>query len=161
MIAEAWTSNDWMAAQTIVMGLTGLIVAWYTWKTHQLREDTVKQNNLIAGQLQVMRESLDLVRSKENRESQPFLRMLGGRGDDNKWEQDFENQGGEITSISVWVGDGASASAIPANHIQQLGKGVIKIERGKNPLPRVFRIETRCLPALGDLQRKSFNIDRG
>jgi hypothetical protein len=95
-------AGDWIfLAQTIVVTLTGIVIFWYAWETQQLRKVTTRQAELVAEQLAMMRQSLQMHTDEQLRASKPFIRWRGGSSGPAIWVREFENEGGPIFNLSI------------------------------------------------------------
>ncbi|HEY3930790.1 MAG TPA: hypothetical protein VGM58_00295 [Verrucomicrobiae bacterium] len=122
-------------AQTIILFVTGVIVAWYTWETHKIRKDAAAQNKLIARQVELMHESLQFELTREQQASEPIFKWQGGGSNHasaiNRFDRhcDFQNAGGAVTDLEVKTDGSFTASITPKDHLDETQKGTVNFSR--------------------------------
>lgn len=88
------TSELLLMIQTIVLFLTGLVIAWYTWETYKLRSTAHDQ-------LEVMHRTLRFDMQRETRAAHPIFNWLNGSSNPGYAQWRFKNDGGGIRRVSV------------------------------------------------------------
>ena len=151
-----------MLAQTIVLFLTGLVVIWYAWETHQLRKTSSRQAELMQQQLASMQESLRLDIQEQLRKTRPFFRWRGGRGSLTLWEREFQNEGGPISRLSIHTPAPIRARIVPTDLLQTNQMGTVTFESADgNRLSDPFVFEIHYRTQLDEDQRKEFRVENG
>jgi hypothetical protein len=80
--------------QTIVLFLTGVVIAWYTWETYKLRSTA-------RAQLEVMHRTLMFDMERETRAAHPIFNWIQGSSGSGYARWRFKNDGGGIQRVSV------------------------------------------------------------
>jgi hypothetical protein len=155
-------SDALLWVQTIILFLTGVIVAWYTWETHKIRKDAANQNKLIARQVELMYESLQFEFNREHQASEPFFKWTSGssmfRQGINRFDKtcEFQNEGGAITSLEVPQISGIEATISPKDHLAEGRPGRVEFFRtGTSSMPDVT-FEIHYTTRLKKRLKKSF-----
>ena len=154
---------EWlMLAQTLILFLTGLVVVWYAWETHQLRQTSSRQAELMQQQLASMQESLRRDIQDQLRKSRPFFRWGGGSGSATTWKREFQNEGGAISRLSIHTPARLRASITPKDMLQTNQQGTVSFESAAGtPLPDPFVFEIHYRTQLDQDQRKHFRVENG
>jgi hypothetical protein len=151
---------EWlMLAQTLILFLTGLVVVWYAWETHQLRQTSSRQAELMQQQLASMQESLRRDIQEELRKSRPFFRWFGGLGSPTTLEREFRNEGGAISRLSIHTPPPLRASITPKDMLQTNERGTVSFESPRAPLPDPFEFEIHYRTQLDQDQRMYFRVE--
>ena len=122
-------------AQTIILFVTCVIVAWYTWETHKIRKDAAAQNKLIARQVELMHESLQFELGREQQAGEPFFKWRSGgnefRSGINRFDKwcSFQNEGGAVTNLELKPSAGIEATITPKDHLAEVQEGKVEFFR--------------------------------
>lgn len=110
------TLDQWLQlANTAVLAITAVIVAWYTWETRRLRQEAQDQTKTLTDQLDQLRQEVEIQRSqleikRERRaeeeelriaEHDPILEYHTGGSTGRRYILSFFNAGSTIRDIDV------------------------------------------------------------
>lgn len=112
-----------MLLQTVVLLLTGIVVAWYTWETHRLRDNA-------SAQLRIMQRMLSFEIQREVRAGEPVLNWVAqGHVSHRDITWKFTNGGEPVYRLVVIADRETQARIRPADSLPAGVDGEITFER--------------------------------
>jgi len=145
-----------LLAQTGIFFLTGVVVLWYTWETHQLRKLTRRQSELVQQQLTTMQESLRLDVQEQTRRSRQVFRWLGGHSSADVLYREFRNEGGPISHLSIHAEPTFRACLSRTDLIRENETGEVALYVGTEQRPEEITFEIRYRTRLNVQGAKAF-----
>lgn len=85
--------------QTVITGITAVVVGYYTFVTHQLRQDSKLQNKLLREQIDAARADADHRLKVARFEAEPRFRFVSGSTSSNSSTFTWVNDGGKIARL--------------------------------------------------------------
>jgi len=154
------STSDWIGiAQTIVLFLTGLAVAWYTVETVKIRKETNNQNTMLAEQLRLMQATIQHDLEKEASFIRPFFKFGGGMRSSGIAQATFTNKGGPAKKITVTNKGEFNITVNPTRYMDTNDNGTIQI-MVPNPLPDgKYPFELSCQDKLGTVHHFNYYYD--
>ncbi|MBA4312420.1 MAG: hypothetical protein C0417_07300 [Chlorobiaceae bacterium] len=149
--------------QAVVLFVTAIIIAWYTYETQKIRKETSKQNTLLSEQLLIMQRSHEHALTKEQFESQreksfiqPLFRFEGGQHSTQSAKLRFINKGGPAKKLKVIPIDNFIVSIRPATIIGTDEKGEIELSASDLRTQDRFNFEIEYQDKLDKIYKKKF-----
>ena len=157
-----WTVSEQAAVwQTVVLFLTAVILAWYTWETHVLRVTSARQANLVQSQLEIMRETLNREVQERTRQSRPLFIWGGGAAGATLLRAKFTNKGAEVMNLEISTDTmHVRAFVSPRPHLDAEQEGWVEFQ----PLPQnatfpaSWNFWLSFTTALGSTERLAFRV---
>lgn len=146
--------SDWLTLiETIVLLVTAIIVLYYTMETKKIRQETSKQNSILAEQLQIQLESHKL-NIKERSFVEPIFRFESAYGG----KYNFTNKGSRTKIIRIESEGNFRVQIFPKDLIMNEERGYIKLDI---PTPREgnYYFTLHYENKLGDKKTKKFYFD--
>lgn len=148
---------EWlMLIQTLILFMTGIAVAWYTYETYKIRKETSVQNSLLAEQLLILKNSYEFELKKEISFIDPIFRFEGGHLGMGSATIDYINKGGSIKNVSIRPQSSFTAKIVPNNAISADEKFRIMLSNIPQPSSGEVTFEVHFENKLGNKSRKIF-----
>jgi hypothetical protein len=139
-----------MCVQTIILALTGIIIYWYTKETQKIRKETSYQNLMLAEQLRIMKDGLNLQHKKEHSLAEPLFQSAGGFGSKEKAEITLINKGATIKNVGIKDSGFINVGIYPSNVIGSDDKIKFTITNLPVPTPDKVTFEIHYDDQLGN-----------
>lgn len=150
------TSDILILSQTIILGLTAVIVMWYTIETYKIRKETSRQNMMVAEQLLLMQQTYKFEKDKQISFIEPILVDQAGSHGENWITRRLINKGATIKNADITPRGQYSAKIDPAAVIASEEECLIKLDLLPLPIPDKLYFELHYENQIGIRRTKTF-----
>jgi hypothetical protein len=146
--------------QAMILIITGAIVAWYTYETHKIRNETSIQNSILAEQLLILRSSHEFEMKKDISFIEPVINFDGGSHGRTNATLNCTNKGGPIRNARI-ITEGVFDATIRPNAINAEDRFYIILANIPLTPSNKVTFEIEYKNKLGEIRRKKleYNTD--
>ena len=146
--------SDWLTiVETVILLITAIIILYYTLETKKIREETSKQNSILAEQLRIQLETHEFEK-RDRSFIEPIFRFESSYGG----KYNFTNKGSMVKIIKIEPEGNFRVQIFPKDLITNEEKGYIKLDL---PTPRKgnYKFTLQYENKIGEKKLKRFYFD--